>query len=364
MVKFLNLNPMHEEIKKEVMEAMERVYDSGWYILGKEVENFEREFAAYCNVKYAIGVGNGLEALHLILRSYEIGENDEVIIPSNTYIATALAVSYTGATPVFVEPYENTFNINPNLIEKHITKKTKAIIPVHLYGQPCDMDPINEISKRYNLKVIEDNAQSQGAEYKCRKTGGLGDAAGTSLYAGKNIGALGDGGIITTNDVDLYEKIKALRNYGSQKKYYNEYKGFNSRLDEIQAAILSVKLKYLDKWNTNRQQIVNKYIKQIDNKYIVLPKKLDNVNHVYHQFIIRCEKRDELQKHLKNCGIDTMIHYPVPIHKQKAYEEYRDLIGELPIAEKLANEVLSLPIYPYMKEEDINLIIESINNFK
>ena len=364
MVKFLNLNPMHEEIKKEVMEAMERVYDSGWYILGKEVENFEREFAAYCNVKYALGVGNGLEALHLILRAYEIGENDEVIIPSNTYIATALAVSYTGATPVFVEPYENTFNINPNLIEKHITKKTKAIIPVHLYGQPCDMDPINEISKRYNLKVIEDNAQSQGAEYKCRKTGSLGDAAGTSLYAGKNIGALGDGGIITTNDVDLYEKIKALRNYGSQKKYYNEYKGFNSRLDEIQAAILSVKLKYLDKWNTNRQQIVNKYIKQIDNKYIVLPKKLDNVNHVYHQFIIRCERRDELQKHLKNCGIDTMIHYPVPIHKQKAYEEYRDLIGKLPIAEKLANEVLSLPIYPYMKEEDINLIIESINNFK
>lgn len=363
MVKFLDMKPMHDKIKDEIMQAIEKVYDSNWYILGKEVESFEEEFAAYCGTKYCIGVANGLEALHLILRGYGIGEGDEVIVPSNTYIATALAVNYTGATPIFVEPDNRTYNIDPKLIEASITEKTKAIMAVHLYGQPCDMDPINEIAKKYNLKVIEDNAQSQGAMYKGKKTGNLGDAAGISFYPGKNLGALGDAGAITTNDKELADKIRTLRNYGSNKKYYNEYKGYNSRLDEIQAAILRVKLRYLDEWNNYRREVAKTYLNKINNENIVLPYIQQDTNPVWHQFIIRTKNRDELQNYLEEYGISTMIHYPVPIHKQEAYKEYSHMIGKLPIAEDIAEEILSLPIYPEISVFDVNKVIERLNEY-
>lgn len=364
MVKFLDMRPMHDKIKNEIMQAIERVYDSNWYILGKEVEKFEEEFATYCGTKYCIGVGNGLEALHLILRGYGIGEGDEVIVPSNTYIATALAVSYAGATPIFVEPDNRTYNIDPTLIESAITDKTKAIMAVHLYGQPCDMDSINEIARKHNLKVIEDNAQSQGATYKGKKTGSLGDAAGISFYPGKNLGALGDAGAITTNDEDLANKIRTLRNYGSNKKYFNEYKGFNSRLDEMQAAVLRVKLRYLDEWNAYRKEVASNYLNKINNKNIILPYVHKDINPVWHQFIIRTNNREDLQKYLEEQGISTMIHYPVPIHKQEAYKEYSDMIGRLPIAESIADEILSLPIYPEMSKFDIDKVIESINRYE
>lgn len=364
MIKFLDMKIMHDKIKDEIFQKLEKVYDSNWFILGEEVERFEEEFAKYCGCNYCIGVGNGLEALHLILIGYDIGEGDEVIVPSNTYIATALAVSYAGATPVFVEPDENTFNINPNLIEKAITKKTKAIMAVHLYGQPCDMDPINEIARKYNIKVIEDNAQSQGATYKSIKTGNLGDAAGISFYPGKNIGALGDSGAVTTNDKELAGKIRTLRNYGSHKKYYNKYKGFNSRLDEVQAAILRVKLKYLDEWNDYRKDVARFYLNNIVNKNIVLPHVLESTDPVWHQFIIRSNTRDDLQQYLGDNQIQTMIHYPVPIHKQDAYREYSYLIGKLKIAENLANKMLSLPIYPYISNDDISEVVNKINLYK
>lgn len=364
MIKFLDMKPAHDKIKEEILKKVEKVYDSNWYILGEEVAKFEEKFATYCNVKHCIGVANGLEALQLILLAYDIKEGDEVIIPSNTYIATALAVTSVGATPILVEPNEKTYNINPYLIEKSITKNTKAIIPVHLYGQPCDMNPINELAKKYNLKVIEDNAQSQGATYNNIKTGNLGDAAGISFYPGKNIGALGDAGAVTTNDSDLANKIRVLRNYGSNKKYYNEYKGLNSRLDELQAAILSVKLNYLDEWNNSRGEIAKFYMKNIKNNNIILPSVEENTSPVWHQFIIKCKSRDKLQEHLLSKDIQTMIHYPVPIHLQQAYSEYSHLKGGLPICEKLANEFLSLPIYPYMEYDKLQIIVDTINSYK
>lgn len=360
-MKFFDMSKMNEKIEYEIMESIKKVYEKSDFILGKEVEKFEKEFANYCETKYCIGVGNGLDALHLILRGYDISSGDEVIVPSNTYIATVLAITYAGAKPIFVEPNEKTYNLNPNLIKDKITKNTKAIISVHLYGQTCEMDEINKIAKENNLIVIEDNAQSQGGLYKNRKSGSLGNAAGTSFYPTKNIGALGDGGAITTNDKDLADKIKMLRNYGSNKKYLYEYKGYNSRLDEIQAAILMAKLKYLDEWNEYRRKIASIYINNIDNKKIIHPSELDECKHVYHQFIIRSEYRDELQEYLTKNNISTMIHYPIPIHKQKAYEEYKN--ENLPIASKLADEVLSLPIYPYISENEVYNLIKIINKF-
>jgi dTDP-4-amino-4,6-dideoxygalactose transaminase len=362
-MKFFDMKPMHDKIKNETMKAIERVYDSNWYIMGNEVEAFEKEFAEYCGTKYCIGVGNGLDALHLILRGYGIGEGDEVIVPANTYIATALAVSYAGATPVFVEPDERTYNINPNLIEQAITDNTKAIMGVHLYGQPCDMDPINEIGKKYNLKVIEDNAQAQGATYKGRKTGSLGDSAGISFYPGKNLGALGDGGAITTDDKDLADKVRTLRNYGSNKKYYNEYKGYNSRLDEIQAAILRVKLRNLDEWNEYRREVADIYLKSINNEKIILPYVPEYVTPVWHQFVIRNKTRDTLQKYLEYNNFQTMIHYPIPPYRQKAYEEFYYLYNALNIADVISNEALSLPIYPYINKNDVKDITNLINNY-
>lgn len=360
-IPFLDLKQPYLELKEELDCAYQRVMDSGWYILGQEVEAFEAEFAEYCGVKHCIGVGNGLDALHLILRAMDIGEGDEVIVPSNTFIATWLAVSYAGATPVPVEPDEKTYNIDPKRIEAAITEKTRAIMPVHLYGQPADMDPILEIAARHNLKVIEDAAQAHGAKYKGKKTGGLGDAAGFSFYPGKNLGAFGDGGAITTDDDTLAERVRVLRNYGSHTKYYNECKGFNSRLDELQAAFLRVKLKKLDDWNSRRQQIADVYLKELKGvEQIALPYVPQWAEPVWHLFVIRSPKRDALQKHFEQNGIQTMINYPVSPHKQQAYSEMNHL--NLPITERIHQEVLSLPIGPALTKKDTTSIIGSIRS--
>ena len=357
MIKATDFSFVTKRINKELKEATNRVIDSNWYILGKEVENFEREFANYLGVKYCIGVGNGLEALHIILRAYGIGKDDEVIIPSNTYIATALAVSYAGAIPIFVEPDERTYNINPDLIEEKITKKTKAIMPVHLYGQSCDMDPINKIAKKYGLKVIEDSAQAHGATYKGKKCGTLGDAAGFSFYPTKNLGALGDAGAVTTNDKELAEKVRVLSNYGSEKHYYNKYMGFNSRLDEMQAAILRVKLRHLEEFNEERKMIAQLYLNGLQDTNLILPYVPEWAEPVWHQFVIRSKKRDELQEYLKLKGIGTLIHYPLPIHLQEAYKHLGYKKGDFPIAEKIANEVLSLPMWVGLIKKNINVIL-------
>ncbi len=370
MIPFLNLKKINKQYEKEIKEAVNRVIDSGWYILGEEVKSFEEEFANYCGTKHCIGVGNGLDALKLIIRGYkELGtfkEGDEIIVPANTYIATILAVSEENLKPVLVEPELNTYNINPDLIEEKITEKTKAIMVVHLYGQTCEMEKIWNIAKKYNLKIIEDSAQAHGAKYKDKKAGNLGDAGGFSFYPGKNLGALGDGGAVTTNDKNLAEVIKAVRNYGSHKKYENLYKGINSRLDEIQAAVLRVKLKHLEDETSMRRKIADWYIKNINNNLIKLPldKSIDVINyknHVWHLFVIRTENRDKLQKYLQENGIQTLIHYPVPPHKQKAYKELNYL--SLPITEKIHREVLSLPISPVQTLEDTKYIVEVINRY-
>ncbi|WP_434640828.1 DegT/DnrJ/EryC1/StrS family aminotransferase [Thermoanaerobacterium thermosaccharolyticum] len=363
-IPFVSLKPMHDEIEYEIKFKFEEIYKRNWFILGDEDKKFEQEFADYCNVNYCIGCGNGLDALHLILKGYDIGFGDEVIVPSNTFIATALAVSYTGAKPIFVEPDIRTYNIDPSLIESAITEKTKAIIAVHLYGQPADMDELKRIAKKYNLKLIEDAAQAHGSLYKGMKAGSLGDAAGFSFYSGKNLGALGDGGAVVTNDKDLAEKIKALSNYGSEKKYRHIYKGFNSRLDELQAGFLRVKLKYLDVWNEERRKIAQKYIDGINNPYVIKPVEADYAKHVWHLFVIRSEKRDELQRYLNNNGIGTLIHYPIPIHLQEAYKDLGFKTGDFPIAEKIANEVLSIPMWYGMKNEEVEYVIDKINAWK
>ena len=363
MIKATNFSFVTKRINKELKEATDRVIDGNWYILGKEVEKFENEFADYLGVKYCIGVGNGLEALHIILRAYGIGRGDEVIIPSNTYIATALAVSYAGATPIFVEPVERTYNINPDLIEEKITKKTKAIMPVHLYGQACDMDPINEVAKKYNLKVIEDAAQAHGATYEGKKCGTLGDVSGFSFYPTKNLAALGDAGAVTTDNKKLADKVRALGNYGSEKHYYNKYMGFNSRLDEMQAAILRVKLRHLEEFNEERKTIAQLYLKGLQDTNLILPYVPEWAESVWHQFVIRSKKRDELQECLKSKGVGTLIHYPLPIHLQEAYQHLGYKNGDFPIAEKIANEVLSLPMYPYLSENNIKIITNYIKEY-
>lgn len=363
-IPFVNLEPMHKEIENEILNKFKEVYNKNWFIQGKELRKFEEEFAKFCDAQYCVGCGNGLDALYLILRGYDIGMGDEVIIPSNTYIATALAVTYAGATPVFVEPCLNTYNIDTALIEEAITDKTKAIIAVHLYGQPADMDEIKTVAKKYDIKVIEDAAQAHGALYKGEKTGGLGDAAGFSFYPGKNLGALGDAGAVVTNDKELAEKIRAIGNYGSNKKYYNLYKGTNSRLDEIQAAFLRIKLRRLEQWNDDRRRISQKYLDGIDNTSIIKPLELEHTMHVWHLFAIRTEKRDELQKYLKSQGIDTLIHYPVPMHLQQAYRDLGLEKGSLLLAEKISKEVLSLPIWYGMLDSEVEYVIEIVNSFK
>lgn len=363
MIKFNNFSFVTNKINQELKDAANRVIDSNRYILGKEVENFEIEFANYIGAKYCIGVGNGLEALYLILRAYGIGKDDEIILPSNTYIATALAVSYAGAIPVFVEPNKLTYNIDPDLIEEKITKRTKAIIPVHLYGQSCDMDNINKIAKKYNLKVIEDSAQAHGATYKGRKCGTLSNASGFSFYPTKNLGAIGDAGAITTDDKNLAGKVKALRNYGSEKHYYNKYKGYNSRLDEMQAAILRVKLRHLDEFNYERKKIAKIYFDKLQNSNLILPYIPEWANPAWYLFVVRSKKRDELQKYLNSQGVETSIHYPIPIHLQEAYEDLDYKKSDFPIAEKIANEILSLPLWIGLEKEIIEKITKSIKGF-
>lgn len=355
-VPFLDLKAPHDELRVELRQAFERVLDSGWYILGNEVKQFEQEFTEYCEAKYCVGVGNGLEALHLILRAYGIGEGDEVIVPSNTYIATWLAASYAGATPVPVEPDENSYNINPARIEAAITTQTKAIIAVHLYGQPADMDAINAIAKKHNLKVIEDAAQAHGALYKGRRVGSLGDAAGFSFYPGKNLGALGDGGAVTTNDADLADKVRVLSNYGSRVKYQHEVKGFNSRLDELQAAFLREKLKPLDAWNERRAKIAKQYLDCLSHQELILPYVPDWCNPAWHVFTIRHPRRDQLQLALGDAGIGTLVHYPRPPHLQLAYQDNGWAKGSFPIAEQMANELLSLPMGPHISAVQVDYV--------
>lgn len=361
-IKFLDLKKINSNHKYEIDSAIQNVIDSGWYLQGDQNRIFNEAFATYCGVKYAIGVANGLDALNLIIKAYGFGSDDEIIVPANTYIASILAISENGCKPVLVEPDLNTYNINPELIEQAITSKTKAIMVVHLYGQAVEMEKIWKLAEKYNLKIIEDSAQAHGAIYKGRRVGNLGDASGFSFYPGKNLGCLGDGGAVTTNDEELYLKIKAIANYGSNKKYVNLYKGVNSRLDELQAAVINVKLPHLDEDNNKRRKIANYYIENINNPLIILPKMLHEDMHVWHLFVIRTENRDELQNYLKSNGIQTLIHYPIPIHKQEAYKEWNHL--NYPITEKIHKEVLSLPISPVMTEEEVVRVVDVINEYK
>lgn len=365
MIPFLSLKDISNSFQPGIDEAIQRVVHSGWYLLGKEVSDFENSFAEYCGVKHCIGVANGLDALILILRAYkELGvmeDGDEVIVPANTYIASVLAISANNLTPVLVEPEENRYTINPLLIEEKVTPRTKAVLVVHLYGQVADMDPICAIAEKHNLKIIEDSAQSHGAYYNGKRAGNLGDASGFSFYPGKNLGCLGDGGAVTTNDEKLADVIRALANYGSHKKYVNDYAGVNSRLDEIQAAVLSVKLPRLDADTERRRQIAEMYLEGIENPAISLPYVSSRESHVWHLFVVRCTKRDELQKYLSDNGVQTLIHYPIPPHKQGAYESMN--IESYPLTEAIHDEVLSLPMSPLLSDDEVKTVIDVVNTF-
>lgn len=363
-IPFVDFTPMHEEIKQELKLMFEDVLDKEIFIQGDQCNKFEKAFANYCETKHCVGVASGLDAIYLILKALNIKQGDEVIIPSNTFIATALAVTYTGATPVFVEPDIHTYNINPHLIEKCITKRTKAIIAVHLQGRPADMDSINEIARLHHLYVVEDAAQAHGAIYKGKKVGSLSDAAAFSFYPGKNLGALGDGGAVVSNNEDLIKKIRALGNYGSDYKYHHIYQGTNSRLDELQAAFLNIKLNKLDQWNHTRNMIAKKYIDEITNPLIVTPlRATKDYGHVYHVFVIRCQKRNELENYLDQHGIMTVKHYPIPMHLQEAYVSLGFQKGDYPIAEEISETVISIPMYYGMTNEQIKYIIDVINSF-
>jgi dTDP-4-amino-4,6-dideoxygalactose transaminase len=370
-VPFLELKPAYDELRADLDAAYRRVMDSGWYLLGAELEQFESEFAAYCQAAHCVGVANGLDALHLILRAYRIGPGDEVIVPAHTFIATWLAVSYAGATPVPVEPDPRTFNLNPARIERAITPKTRAILPVHLYGQPADMDPILSIARAHKLKVIEDAAQSHGARYKGRRSGSLGDAAATSFYPAKNLGALGDGGAITTNDPELATRLRALRNYGSRQKYHHDCLGLNSRLDELQAAFLRVKLRKLDEWNARRRALAARYLSALaDAPSLQLPFVPDYAEPVWHIFAVRDahrpSQRDALQSSLADAGIGTLIHYPIPPHLSGAYSAtgwkpgLPAMAGDFPIAEEIASTELSLPLGPHLSPAQLDSVIHAL----
>tara|TARA_B110001469_G_scaffold127101_1_gene146704 strand:- start:16301 stop:17398 length:1098 start_codon:yes stop_codon:yes gene_type:complete len=365
MINFLDLKKINTQYQYELKAAATRVIDSGLYLMGKELETFEKSYASFCNVKFALGVANGLDSLRLIFRAYiEMGvmkKGDEVIVPANTYIASVLAISDNNLTPVFVEPNIQTYNLDSTLVEEAITFKTKAILTVHLYGQITIDQQLISICKKHNLKLVEDAAQSHGSEWNGKISGEIGDAAGHSFYPGKNLGALGDSGAVTTNDKALADVISALRNYGSYIKYENKYQGLNSRLDEIQAAFLNVKLKYIQKDIYSRRKVANFYLKNIKNPKITLPKVLEQKGHVWHLFVIRTNNRDELKKYLLENGIQTLIHYPIPPHKQEAFKEYNEL--SFPITEKLHKEVMSLPMSPVMTEKELKNIVTNINNF-
>ena len=365
MIKFLDLQKINAQYEQELKEAANRVIDSGWYLMGKELETFEQNYASFCGVKYALGVANGLDALRLIFKAYiELGvmkKGDEVIVPANTYIASVLAISDNELVPVFVEPNINTYNLDVTKIEAAITSKTKAILTVHLYGQNSIDQQMLDICAKHHLKLVEDSAQSHGATWNGKVMGSIGDAAGHSFYPGKNLGALGDAGAVTTNDETLAKTIEALRNYGSHKKYENIYQGLNSRLDEIQAAFLNVKLKYIQKDIFERRRVANYYLEHIKNPAIILPKVLNEEGHVWHLFVIRTSKRDELQKYMNDNGVQTLIHYPIPPHKQEAYASFNKL--SFPITEKIHEEVLSLPISSVMSDDEIGKVVKALNNY-
>lgn len=372
MIKFLDLRAVNERFRNEMDAALKRVLDSGWYLLGKEVDSFEREFAAYIGVKHCIGVANGLDALNLIVRAYGFGPGDEIIVPSNTYIASLLAISANGCKPVLVEPDWQTRLVDADRIEAAVTPRTKAIMVVHLYGRAMEMAKVWAVAKKHNLKVIEDSAQAHGACYEGRRCGSLGDASGFSFYPGKNLGCLGDGGCVTTNDDELAIRIRAIRNYGSDRKYHHIYKGMNSRLDELQAALLSVKLPHLDADNARRAEIAARYCREITNPLVELPddpnRTIEQSNdrtihpHVWHVFAITCRERDRLDRFLTDCGIQTNIHYPTPPHKQGAYAEFAGL--SLPVAERMHREILSLPMSPVLTDEEVSEVIRVVNSFK
>lgn len=363
-VPFVSFLPLEREIDKEIRDAFERVFKRSWYIEGEEDKAFEKAFADYCTVDYCVGTGNGLDALMLALKALGIGQGDEVIVPSNTYIATALAVTYVGAQVVFVEPDIRTFNIDPQKIETSITEKTKAIMPVHLYGQACDMEPIMAIARKYGLRVIEDCAQAHGATYKGKKIGSFGDAAGFSFYPGKNLGALGDAGAVVSNDIKIAEKVRALGNYGSDYKYHHIYKGNNSRLDELQAAFLMAKLPLLEKINTERRRIADAYLNGMKNPEIILPYVIPDAVPVWHIFGIRCNRRDALEAYLNEKGIGTNKHYPIPMHLQECYRDLGFRKGDFPIAEEISETELSLPMYYGMTDEEIQFVIDAVNQFE
>ena len=362
-VPFVSFKPMERELDKELRTAFDRVYENSWYIDGNEDKAFERSFAKFCESKYCVGVGNGLDALMLSLKALGIGIGDEVIVPANTYIATALAVTYVGATPVFVEPDIRTFNIDPAGIEKTITDKTKAIMPVHLYGQPCDMDSIMEIANKHNLYVVEDCAQAHGAKYKGKVVGSFGDAAGFSFYPGKNLGALGDAGAVVTANIEIADRVRALGNYGSDYKYHHIYKGSNSRLDELQAAFLSAKLAHLDRMNAERRRIAGIYMSEIHNENVILPTVPDYAKPVWHIFGIRSYRRDEIERYLNENGIGTNKHYPIPIHMQECYRDLGYKRGDFPVAEEISVTELSLPMYYGMTDEEVRYVVSVINLF-
>ena len=362
-VPFLPLDKAYQEIKQEIDFAVIKSLESGWYILGPEVEAFESEFAIYCEAANCVSVANGLDALHLALRALGVGPGDEVIVPSNTYIATWLAVSQCGATPVPVEPDEATFNIDPTLIEAAITPRTKVILPVHLYGHPADLDPILAIAKKHGLKVLEDAAQAHGAAYKGKKIGAHGDAVAWSFYPGKNLGAMGDGGAVTCNNPEVADRIRVLRNYGSRVKYVNEVEGYNSRLDPVQAAILRVKLRHLDNWNSRRRVIASHYQQNLQNPAICLPEVQPHADPAWHLYVVRTQNRRGLQQYLLEQGVNTLIHYPIPPHLQQAYSKLDYKADMFPLAEALANEVLSIPIGPHLQYEQMLKVVDALNRF-
>lgn len=362
MIKFLDLSKVNNRFRSEIDERFKTILDKGWYLQGEENEKFSKHFAAYCGAKYALGVANGLDALNLIIKASGFGVGDEIIVPANTYIATILAISENGCTPVLVEPDFKTYNIDPDKIEAAITPRTKAIMVVHLYGQAVQMQKVWEIAKKYNLKVFEDCAQAHGAKYQGKRVGNLSDAGAFSFYPGKNLGCMGDGGAVVTNDEELYNKVKAIANYGSDRKYHHIYKGVNSRLDELQAAVLDVKLPHLDADNAKRREIAVYYRTHITNPKIILPQAYDEEAAVWHIFAVRTEERDRFQKYLTDKGIQTLIHYPTPPHKQEAYKEWANC--SFPISEEIHRTIISLPMSPVLTDEEVRKVVEIVNEYR
>ncbi len=356
------LKIQYEEIKAEIKAAFDEVFESSWFILGKQVERFEQEFAAYCGASYGIGVGSGTEALHLALLACGVQPGDEVITVANTAVPTVSAISFAQATPVFVDIDPVSYTMDPQAIESKITSRTRVILPVHLYGQPADMDPILDVARRYGLKVVEDACQAHGAEYRGQKVGAIGDLGCFSFYPSKNLGAYGDGGMVVTNDPELADHVRLLRNYGQRKRYYHDIKGFNSRLDELQAAFLRKKLLHLDQWNLRRRALASRYQELLDDS-VIKPVEQSYAYHIYHLYVIRCQRREQLQQHLLENGIQTLIHYPVPVHLQRAYQDLNLSSKSLPITEQFASEILSLPMFPELTDEQVSIVADRINRF-